>query len=53
MRRTVDDIGHLYIQNVIGRTIFGLHGSYVVSRHDLEKEIGFYVGPEGRITEDA
>lgn len=53
MRRTGDDIGHFHLQHRIGYTIFGLHGSYVVARQDLEKEIGFDVGPQGSITEDA
>lgn len=53
MRRTGDDIGHFYLQHRIGFTIFGLHGSYVVVRQDVEQEIGFDVGPDGSITEDA
>lgn len=53
MRRTGDDIGHFFLQHRLGYTIFGLHGSYVVARQDVEQEIGFDVGPEGSITEDA
>lgn len=53
MRRTGDDIGHFYLQHSLGFTIFGLHGSYVLARQDLESELGFDVGPRGSITEDA
>lgn len=53
MRRTGDDIGHFFLQHRLGFTIFGLHGSYVVVRADVERSIGFDVGPEGSITEDA
>lgn len=53
MRRTGDDIGHFHLQHRLGVTIFGLHGSYVVCRADVEREIGFDVGPDGSITEDA
>lgn len=53
MRRTGDDIGHFHLQHRLGITIFGLHGSYVVVRADVEREIGFDVGPDGSITEDA
>lgn len=53
MRRTGDDVGHFYLQHRLGFTIFGLHGSYVLARQDLESELGFDVGPRGSITEDA
>lgn len=53
MRRTGDDIGHFHLQHRLGFTIFGLHGSYVLARQDLEAELGFDVGPRGSITEDA
>lgn len=53
MRRTGDDIGHFHLQHRLGRTIFGLHGSYVIVRQDVEAEIGFDVGTHGSITEDA
>lgn len=53
MRRTGDDVGHFYLQHRLGFTIFGLHGSYVVARADVERELGFDVGPHGSITEDA
>lgn len=53
MRRTGDDLGHFFLQHRLGFTIFGLHGSFVVVRADVEREIGFDVGPQGSITEDA
>lgn len=51
--RTGDDFARFYFQNKIGITLFGLHGSYIVVRNDIEKSIGFDFGPEGSITEDA
>lgn len=53
MRRTGDDLGHFFLQHNIGYTIFGLHGSFVVCRQDLEMKLGFDVGPRGSVTEDA
>lgn len=53
MRRTGDDMGHFFFQHRVGRTIFGLHGSFVVCRQDVESSIGFDLGPDGSITEDA
>ena len=37
----------------VGIPLFGLHGSYIVVRNDVEKAVGFDVGPLGSITEDA
>jgi egghead protein (zeste-white 4 protein) len=51
--RTGDDFARFHFQHKLGRTIFGLHGSYIVVRNDVEKSIGFDFGPEGSITEDA
>lgn len=53
MRRTGDDVGHFYLQHRLGVTIFGLHGSFVIVRQDVERRIGFDLGPDGSITEDA
>ena len=53
MRRTGDDFGHFYLQHRIGFTLFGLHGSYIVCRHDMEAALGFDIGPRGSITEDS
>jgi egghead protein (zeste-white 4 protein) len=51
--RSGDDVGRFYIQHRLGVTLFGLHGSFILVRNDIEKDIGFDVGPEGSVTEDA
>lgn len=51
--RTGDDLARFYLQHVFGVTIFGLHGSYIVCRNDVERRVGFDFGPVGSITEDA
>src|SRR5215216_1307364 len=51
--RTGDDFGRFYLGHRSGITFFGLHGSYIVVRNDVEKSVGFDFGPEGSITEDA
>jgi egghead protein (zeste-white 4 protein) len=51
--RTGDDLGRFRLQHRFGRTVFGLHGSFILVRNDVEKEAGFDVGPEGSVTEDA
>ncbi|WP_246853014.1 glycosyltransferase family 2 protein [Naasia sp. SYSU D00948] len=51
--RTGDDFARFHFQHRIGRTLFGLHGSYIVVRNDVEKRVGFDFGPDGSITEDA
>lgn len=51
--RTGYDFAHFHFQHRIGLTLYGMHGSYIVVRNDIERSIGFDVGPEGSITEDA
>jgi len=52
--RTGDDFARFYFQHRLGVTIFGLHGSFIVVRNDVEKATGgFDFGPQGDITEDA
>lgn len=51
--RTGDDFARFHFEHRLGVTIFGLHGSYIVVRNDIEKSIGFDFGPQGSITEDA
>lgn len=52
--RTGDDFARFYFQHRLGVTIFGLHGSFIVVRNDIEKATGgFDFGPQGDITEDA
>lgn len=51
--RTGDDFARFHFQHRLGVTVFGLHGSYIVARNDVESAIGFDFGPVGSITEDA
>lgn len=52
--RTGDDFARFHFQHQLGVTVFGLHGSYIVVRNDVEKATGgFDFGPHGEITEDA
>jgi egghead protein (zeste-white 4 protein) len=51
--RTGSDLGRLYLSMIMGVPVFGLHGSYIMIRDDVEKEISLDVGPEGSLTEDA
>jgi egghead protein (zeste-white 4 protein) len=51
--RTGDDFARFHFQYRFGITLFGLHGSYIVVRNNIEKSIGFDFGPQGSITEDA
>jgi len=51
--RTGDDFARFHGQYRMGLTVFGLHGSYIVVRQDVEREVGFDFGPAGSITEDA
>ncbi len=51
--RTGSDFGHFHLQHRLGVPVFGLHGSYIVVKNAVEQQIGFDVGPQGSITEDA
>jgi egghead protein (zeste-white 4 protein) len=51
--RTGDDLGRFHLQHRLGLTIFGLHGSFILVRNSVEREVGFDFGPEGSITEDS
>ncbi|HLH12717.1 MAG TPA: glycosyltransferase family 2 protein [Methylovirgula sp.] len=52
--RTGDDFARFHLQHRLGVTLFGLHGSFIVVRNDVEKATGgFDFGPQGDITEDA
>lgn len=53
MPRTGDDLGRFYLAYRSGITLFGMHGSFIVVRNDVEKSVGFDFGPAGSITEDA
>lgn len=52
--RTGDDFARFYFQTRLGVTVFGLHGSFIVVRNDVEKATGgFDFGRRGDLTEDA
>jgi beta-1,4-mannosyltransferase len=52
--RTGDDLARFHFAyKILGSPLFGFHGSYIVTRNDVEKEVGFDFGPIGSITEDA
>jgi beta-1,4-mannosyltransferase len=51
--RTGSDLGRLYTAMKMGAPIFGMHGSFIVVRNDIEQSMGFDVGPVGSLTEDA
>lgn len=51
--RTGDDMGRFYLQYRLGRTLFGMHGSYIVVRNSVAKAMGFDLGPRGSLTQDA
>jgi egghead protein (zeste-white 4 protein) len=53
MVRTGDDLSRFHFQHKLGLTVFGMHGSFIVVRNSVAKEVGFDVGPKGSITEDA
>ncbi len=51
--RTGSDLGRLYLSMKLGVPLFGLHGSYILVRSDVEEHVGFDIGPRGSLTEDA
>ena len=51
--RTGSDLGRLYLSMRVGVPLFGLHGSFIVVRNDVERKLGFDIGPVGSLTEDA
>jgi egghead protein (zeste-white 4 protein) len=51
--RTAGDYGAFGLQNRLGLALVGFHGSFILVRNDVEKEVSFDVGPEGSVTEDA
>lgn len=51
--RTGSDVGRTFLSMRIGAPLFGMHGSFIVVRNDVEKATGFDIGPEGSVTEDA
>ncbi len=51
--RTGDDYARFAFQLRMGIALFGFHGSFILVRSDVAKEVGFDFGPRGSITEDA
>ncbi len=52
--RTGDDIGRFHLQNrKLGVPVWGFHGSFILVRNSVEKDVDFDFGPAGSITEDA
>lgn len=51
--RSGSDKGRLYLSMKVGAPLFGLHGSFIVIRNDVEKSMGFDIGARGSLTEDA
>ncbi len=50
--RVADDMGRFHFQYRLHRMLFGMHGSFVVARNDVERRIGWDMPPEACITED-
>jgi egghead protein (zeste-white 4 protein) len=51
--RTGDDLGRFRLQHIFGQSAFGMHGSFILVRNDVEKDVGFDLGAAGSVTEDA
>lgn len=52
--RTGDDLGRFRLQYALfKKPLFGMHGSYFVVNSLLERKVGFDLGSNGSITEDA
>jgi egghead protein (zeste-white 4 protein) len=50
--RVADDVGRFHLQYRLNRVLFGMHGSFVLVRNSVEKEVGFDFSPAGCTTED-
>ena len=44
-RRTGDDLGRFRLQHHLGKPVFGFHGSFILVRNDVEREVGFDFRP--------
>jgi len=54
MIRTGDDISRFSFQTrLFGVAAFGFHGSFILVRNSVAKEVGYDFGPKGSVTEDA
>lgn len=50
--RLADDLGRFKLQYSLGVPIFGVHGSYLLLRGDVDRALSFDVGEENSLTED-
>ena len=50
--RVADDMGRFYLQYRLNRILFGMHGSFVLVRNDVEQAVGWDFPPEACVTED-
>ncbi|MBD3270259.1 glycosyltransferase [Candidatus Peregrinibacteria bacterium] len=51
--RTGDDLGRFRLQYKMHKNFFGMHGSFILIRSDIEKKYGYDYGLNSSITEDA
>jgi egghead protein (zeste-white 4 protein) len=52
--RSGDDIGRFRFQfRLLGRPLFGMHGSFILAPMHIERRFGFDLGGKGSVTEDA
>ncbi len=50
--RVGDDIGRFHLQYRMHRILFGMHGSFLLVRSSIERQVGFDFPPEACTTED-
>lgn len=50
--RVADDMGRFHLQYRLNRVLFGLHGSFVLVRNDVERKVGWDFEPAACTTED-
>jgi beta-1,4-mannosyltransferase len=50
--RVGDDMGRFHLQYRLHRILFGMHGSFVLVRTSVERQVGFDFPPEACTTED-
>lgn len=50
--RVGDDLGRFHLQYRLNRILFGMHGSFLLVRTSVERQVGFDFPPEGCTTED-
>ena len=50
--RVGDDLGRFHLQYRLHKILFGMHGSFLLVRSDIEKQVDFDFPPEACTTED-